>query len=86
MEDQQPMLLVHQPIQIQSEARIILNPVFIIPQDRLLFIVITRAIEWQTIGIIPYTTEARIIYCGILYLRTTGLTGMIPSGQNQNLN
>jgi hypothetical protein len=86
MGDQQRMQLIHQPIQVLPEAPILLNPVFIIHQDRLLFTEITQAIEWQTIGIIRYTTVARIIYCGILYLRTTGLTGMILSGQNQNLN
>jgi len=80
------MQLIHQHIQVQSEAVILLNPVFIIPQDRLLFTETTQVIEWQTIVITRCTIEALIIYYGILYLRTTGPTGMILSGQNRNLN
>ena len=86
MGDPQRIRLIHQPILIQSEVLIILNPAFIIHQGRLLFIETTPVTEWQTTGITRYTIEARIIYYGILYLRTTGLTGMILSGQNRNLN
>jgi len=86
MGDPQHIRLIHQPIQIQSEALIMLNQVFIIHRDRLLFIEITQVTEWRTIGITRYTIEARIIYYGILSLRTTEPTGMILSGQNRNLN